>query len=344
MRYVVYGAGAVGGAIGGRLFESGADVTLVARGAHHDALRDRGLTLVSGEGSVTLPVPVVAHPAEAALAPGDVVVLAMKSQGTAEAVHTLADCAPHDIRIACAQNGVENERVALRSFAAVHGIYVLLPAVHLQPGEVVAHASPVTGVLDVGRYPGGVDEAATDMAEAFSAATFASLPRPDIMRWKYAKLIDNLFNAIEAVCGAVPPRPTDPAGEAGAAGGPEAAERAELAELGRRVRAEGVAVLAAAGVDVASRDEVRARRADRMASRPVQGSAPHRCSTWQSLAAGSGSVETDYLTGEVVMLGRLHGVPTPANALLQALANRAAAGNRPPGGVPAPDILARLDG
>jgi 2-dehydropantoate 2-reductase len=334
MRYVVYGAGGVGGAIGGRLFESGADVTLVARGAHHDVLRDRGLTLVSGEESVTLPIPVVAHPADAALAPGDVVILAMKSQGTGEAVRTLADCAPHDIHIACAQNGVENERVALRSFANVYGIYVLLPAVHLQPGEVVAYASPVTGVLDVGRYPGGVDEAATGMAEAFSAATFASLARPDVMRWKYAKLIDNLFNAIEAVCGAVPPRVTEEL---------EDAERAALAELGRRVRAEGVAALAAAGVDVASRDEVRARRADRMASSPVQGAAPHRSSTWQSLAAGSGSVETDYLTGEVVMLGRLHGVPTPANALLQALANRAAAGTQPPGGVPATDVVARLD-
>lgn len=339
MRYVVYGAGAVGGAIGGRLFQAGADVTLVARGAHHDALRDRGLTLHSGEGSVTLPVPVVAHPAEAALAPGDVVVLAMKSQGTADAVRTLADCAPDDIRIACAQNGVENERVALRSFAAVYGIYVLLPAVHLEPGEVVAHASPVTGVLDVGRYPGGVDEVATGMADALSAATFASQPRPDVMRWKYAKLLDNLFNAVEAVCGSV-------LFGRGAAdgGGAQEAEQAALAELTRRVGAEGKAVLAAAGVDVATRDEVRARRADRMDSPPVPGGAPHHSSTWQSLAARSGSVETDYLTGEVVLLGRIHGVPTPANALLQALANRAAAGKLPPGSVPAADVVARLDG
>jgi 2-dehydropantoate 2-reductase len=340
MRYVIYGAGAVGGAIGGRLFESGADVTLVARGAHLDVLRDRGLTLASGGGTVTLPVPVVGHPAEAGLAPGDVVVLAMKSQGTAAAVSALAECAPRDIRIACAQNGVENERVALRSFAGVYAVYVLLPAIHLAPGEVVASAWPVTGVLDVGRYPGGVDGVAEEMAGELAAATFASVASPDVMRWKYAKLLDNLFNAIEAVCGAVPPRRgSDPGGVES----PGAAEHAALAELGRRVRAEGVACLAAAGVDVATRDEVRSRRAARAAPPPAADLPTHHSSTWQSLASGAGTVETDYLTGEVVLLGRLHGVPTPANALLQALANQAAAGGRPPGSTTAVEVLAVLD-
>jgi 2-dehydropantoate 2-reductase len=40
-------------------------------------------------------------------------------------------------------------------------------------------------------------------------------------------------------------------------------------------------------------------------------------STWQSVARNQGSVETDWLNGEVARLGRLHDVPTPANALLQ---------------------------
>ena len=53
MRFMVYGAGAIGGAIGGRLFEAGHDVTLVARGDHCGP-RDDGLTLVSPDGSATL--------------------------------------------------------------------------------------------------------------------------------------------------------------------------------------------------------------------------------------------------------------------------------------------------
>ncbi|WP_255544175.1 2-dehydropantoate 2-reductase N-terminal domain-containing protein [Micromonospora sp. ATA51] len=53
MRYVIIGAGAVGGTIGVRLGEAGRDVALVARGAHLDAIRDRGLILRSPDGTVT---------------------------------------------------------------------------------------------------------------------------------------------------------------------------------------------------------------------------------------------------------------------------------------------------
>ncbi len=54
MRFAVVGAGAVGGVIGGRLFESGHDVVLVARGRHLEAIRSDGLTLASPTGSVVL--------------------------------------------------------------------------------------------------------------------------------------------------------------------------------------------------------------------------------------------------------------------------------------------------
>ena len=48
-------------------------------------------------------------------------------------------------------------------------------------------------------------------------------------------------------------------------------------------------------------------------------------SSWQSLARGTGSIEAEFLNGEIVLLGGLHGVPTPVNALLQRLALQAAA-------------------
>ena len=92
----------------------------------------------------------------------------------------------------CLQNGVDNERVALRSFDDVYGVCVMLPAAHLEPGIVTAHASPVAGILDIGRYPNGIDDRAAEIAAALTGATFISEPRADIMRWKYRKLVMNL--------------------------------------------------------------------------------------------------------------------------------------------------------
>jgi 2-dehydropantoate 2-reductase len=321
MRFTVYGAGAIGGAIGGRLFEAGHDVTLVARGDHLRALRDDGLTLVSPDGSATLRPPAVGHPAEADLRDGDVVILAMKSQDTAGALADLVPQAPPGVRVLCAQNGVDNERVALRFFPLVYGVAVMLPATHLQPGVVVVHLAPTTGLLDLGRYPEGVDAVAEEVAAALSGATFGSQARPDIMRWKYRKLILNLGNAVEAVCG------------------PEAARSTPLV---RMARAEGEACLQAAGIDAVSIDDDRARRGDLFQLRPVSGHERQGGSSWQSLARGLPTVETDYLTGEIVLLGRLHRVPTPVNELFQRLANRMAAEGRPPGSVAAEDVLARL--
>ncbi len=65
-------------------------------------------------------------------------------------------------------------------------------------------------------------------------------------------------------------------------------------------------------------------------------------SSWQSLERGTGNIEADYLNGEIVLLGRMHGIPTPVNALLQELANRLARERRPAGSVPVEEIAASL--
>ena len=70
MRFVVYGAGAIGGVVGGRLHEAGHEVVLIARGDHHDAIRDARPPLVaSDEETVHAPIPVVSHPAGSTSAP-----------------------------------------------------------------------------------------------------------------------------------------------------------------------------------------------------------------------------------------------------------------------------------
>ena len=86
MRFVVIGAGAIGGVTGGRLHQAGHDVVLVARGPHHDAIRDRGLTIQCPTGEVILAVPVVDRVGRLDLDADDVVLLAVKSQDTAGVV------------------------------------------------------------------------------------------------------------------------------------------------------------------------------------------------------------------------------------------------------------------
>jgi 2-dehydropantoate 2-reductase len=301
MRFAVLGAGAIGGAIGGRLHQAGHEVTLIARGAHLEALRSGGLTLQTPDGDVTLDVPAVGSPAEAEVRAGDVVILATKSQDSVAALDALAAVAP-DAAVVCAQNGIANEGMALRRFAGVYGMYVYLASQFVTPGVVQVYCHPVAGLLDLGRYPEGGDDTAVAVAEALTEAGFASRVDPDIMRMKRRKLLSNLANAIQLV-----------------------ADGDEARELHARAVDEAEACFACAGVDWAPAEETEARRAPVSAPRPVHGEPHHHSSTWQSLQRGTGRIEVDYLNGEVVLLGRLYGVPTPVNADVQRRANLLAA-------------------
>jgi 2-dehydropantoate 2-reductase len=318
MRFVIYGAGAIGGVLGGRLHQSGHDVALVARGAHLEAIRAEGLRLIDPDGTVTLPIPAFADPSEIGLVDGDVVVMAVKSQDTQGVLDRLSACAPSTLPVVCAQNGIENERRALRLFERVYGVCEIFPGSHLEAGVVSADSAPLTGILDIGCYPEGVDDLAEELAAAFRRSTFDARVVPDVMRWKRAKLLTNLANAVQVVC-----------------------RRDAWDEVSQLVRAEGRAVLDATGLEYASAEEDRARRGDAFQggrTMAMRGGS----STWQSMARSQGSVEADYLNGEVVLLGRLHGVPTPVNALVQRLANERARRRLPPGDLTAAEVLAEL--
>jgi len=306
--------------VGGRLFEHGHEVVLVARGEHAHALATRGLTVASATGVVTLPVPTIELLDQLDWRGDEVVLLSVKSQDTEDALRQLADTAPAATPVACLQNGVANEAAALRRFADVYGICVMCPAASMEPGVVVAESSPVTALLDIGRYPDGADATAEAIAAAFSGSTIESVVRPDIMRWKYAKLLRNLANAVDALCG--------PGGRS-----------SQVTELARK---EGETCLAAASIAYASDEEDRARRGNRLHPTEVVGHDRGGSSTWQSLARSTGSVEVDYLNGEIVLLGRLHGVPTPANELLQRLTNEKAKAHSEPGGMRPEELLSLL--
>ncbi len=322
MRFVVLGAGAVGGVVGGRLFEHGHDVLLIARGEHARAISSTGLTLASASGVAVLPVPVTVSPFDVDWRDDDVVLMAVKSQDTEMALRQLSGSAPASVPVVCMQNGVANEATALRRFANVYGVCVMCPASHLEPGVVVASSSPISALLDIGRYPVGTDEVATAIAAALATSTIESLVRPDIMRWKYTKLLRNLGNAIDAICGP---------GQRGT-------------RLAKMASDEGEAALLAAGIAFASEEEDRARRDDLL--RPgddVSGYPRGGSSSWQSLARYEGTIEADYLNGEIVVVGRTYGVATPVNELLRRVANQMASERIAPGSMTADEVLALLE-
>jgi 2-dehydropantoate 2-reductase len=319
MRFVIFGAGAIGGVVGARLHEAGFEVALIARGAHLEALRRSGLTLETPLGRSVFELPAAEHPAELDLRPEDVVLLATKGQDTDGALRALRRCWISELPIVCLQNGVNNERAALRVFSRVYAGVVMLPAAHIEPGVVMAYGTRLTGIIDVGVYPDGSDELCEQITAALAASKFASQARTDIMRFKYAKLILNLGNAAAALCG--PGDATD--------------------ELNERVRSEGRTVLEAAGLDFeASEVDDLEGRSEWIGVQPIGDRPRAGSSSWQSLARGTGAIETDYLNGEVVLLGRLHGVPTPLNAALCELADRQAQAGGRPGELSVDDVLA----
>ncbi|WP_432825430.1 ketopantoate reductase family protein [Dactylosporangium sp. CA-092794] len=305
MRFVIVGAGAVGGVVAARLAGAGQDVALVARGRHLEAIRRDGLLLREAGGDSRHHLPAHASAAEVDWRPGDVAVLAVKSNDTEGVLPQL----PRWLPVVCLQNGVANERAALRFSADVYGVCVMLPSAHLAPGVVVAQCAPVPGILDIGRFPTGTDGACHEISGHLVDAGFHSEPRPDVMRRKYTKLLFNLGNAVEALCGQVD----------------------GLGEAVTPLREEGEAVLRAAGIPYASFEEDAERRGDILQLRTVAGEHRTGGSTWQSLARSTGAVEADYLNGEIVLLGRLHGVPTPANETARRLVVDAAHRRTGPG-------------
>jgi len=289
--------------MGGRLRQGGADVVLVSRPAHVSAIRERGLTLRTAKDRDVIEIEAVTSIDELAPGDDDVVVITAKTQDTAPIHAAVFDWNP-DIAVVCGTNGVEHERLALRRFGRVYGMVIQLPAEFEKPGEVTILCGPTNAILDVGRYPTGVDDTARELASLIDGSPrLLSEADDDVMTKKFGKLLINLGNIADAACG--------------------------IAGRGARVTAaaieEGKQVYQAAGIrweQSPERVEQYKKRAETMRFDFPEGDTFVGGSTWQSLVKGATSIETDFFNGEVIMLGRLHGVPTPTNEFLQRYAAR----------------------
>jgi 2-dehydropantoate 2-reductase len=300
MRFIIYGVGAIGGTVAAALAHSGQEVIGIARGVQLAAIKANGLRLRSPDTTLNVKIPCVADPAEISFHPDDAVLMTMKTQDTLGTLEKLRAAGVTSQPIFCVQNGVTNERLALRRFPEVHGVTVIMPASITAPGEISAFSTPRYGIFDIGRYPHGTNTYDDELARALEAANIVALVVSDVMQSKYGKLLFNLRNILEAACGI----------------------DADYKHLGTLLQAEAEAVYRAAGITWQNPAEAKVRREHLMRFAAVTGISPSGGSTTQSLARGAGSIETDYLNGEIVLLGRLHGIPVPANTYFLDLSAR----------------------
>lgn len=335
-RYVIIGAGAIGGTVGAVLTRAGIPALLVARGRHAEILMAEGLTLRTPDGTSRTPVTAAARPEDVDLTERDVLVFATKTQHIDAALREWVDrpvrgeggeggvtgTAGERLPAMTALNGVAAEEKSLRYFRRVFGICVWLPAVHVEPGEVVVRSWPVVGQFHIARWPASLSTRSDatllgGIAESWGAAGIrVSLP-DDVAPWKYNKLLSNLGNAIGALT----------------------ADTAEAGDLVAAVREEGENVLRRAGIEFVPFETSAAARADGPTIRPVPGwdGGPSN-STWQSLSRHTGDVETDYLNGEIVRLAHRHGIAAPLNAALARAARAAVRDGVGPGGYSAAQL------
>lgn len=322
MRFIVYGAGAIGSIVGGHLYRSGHDVILVGNPKHMDRINEVGLRLVTPDEIYLLRIPTCKKAVE--LTPfkeDDILLLTAKSQHTLMCLGQLKNAgAPRTLPIFCVQNSICNEAFATRVFDRIYGVMVRVPGIFLQPGEVVNPIYGNAGLLEVGLYPRGTDDLAHKVADAFKKAGFAGGVNEWVMKAKGAKCLQNLANAMGAITNG----------------------KGDSSEFMAAARREAMEIWRAAGIEWEDIEGFNKRTRERRGvNRIPKGYENIRNlgSSWQSLMRGTGDIEAEPLNGDVVKLGRLLGIKTPYNDLLWRVAEEMAKKGDKPGRYTAEELM-----
>ncbi len=318
MRICIYGAGAIGGFLGAVLAQQGCAVSLIARGAHLAAIRERGLIL-RRDGAETYTHP-TATDDPSTLGPQDYVIMAMKAHSAPAVVDAMQPLLGPETAVVTAVNGVPwwyfygiEEPYRDRVLASVdpdgrqwHGIgpqraigCVVYPAAEVAAPGIVQHIEGDRFTL--GEPNGQRSQRVQRLSDALAAAGLKAPIRPRIRDEIWIKLWGNLaFNPISAITGATLEQIcADP--------GMRAVARTMMLE-GQQV---GEAVGARFPIDVERR----------IAGAAAVGA--HKTSMLQDLERGR-PMEIDALVGAVQELGRLAGIDTPTiDAVLAIVRQRA---------------------
>lgn len=306
MRIAVFGAGGIGAYYGSGFASGGAEVHLIARGAHLAALRRDGLTIETVDGTTNQSLHATADPNE--IGPVDVVLFCVKSYDTETAATELQPLLGSDTAVVSLQNGIDNESKIADAIGWDHvlgGAAYIFAAIR-SPGVVVA-SGPRSIVF--GEWGGGHPSPRVEaiLAAAAGGGVGASTS-PDIQAAKWEKYV--LLAALSAVSAGT----QLPLGDI---------KRSPAAtSLLRDLMAEVWAVGRASGV----------RLDDGLVDRQfalVMSQGDESKASLQTDLVGGRRMEIDALQGATLRMGREFGVPTPnmaaAYAILEPWAIRNAA-------------------
>ena len=324
MRFIIYGAGAIGSILGAYLARSNYNIVLVGRESHINRISQAGLKIITKEGRFKVTASelnVISQASQIEYQPGDILLLTTKSQDTEEAAKSLIQYLPNNTPFFCLQNGVSNENIVSRTFNMVYGGVLYFSGTYLRPGEI-AYTRP--GRVGIGLYPLGIDSTAKVVQEAIRKSGIPTFVSGHIMALKWGKLVINLGMAVNAVA--------DLSGE-------EALASREAREFIADITEEGLKVIQAAGIPLEEQsghppvtERPAILRAIEETSLPYQPEEmKHRPSTWQDIAQGRGKAEVDFLNGEIVKLGEKLGILTPLNSLMVRVVKQMAQEKTPPG-------------
>jgi 2-dehydropantoate 2-reductase len=314
-RVAVFGAGAIGCWVGGRLAAAGVPVTLIGRPRVMAEL-EHGVRVIELDGSErTAELALATEPAAARDA--DVVLVTVKSAATAEAGNLLGAVMGDGVAVVSLQNGVRNAEI-LRE--ALPGRRVVTGMVEF---NVVRAAAGTYRRTTSGRLMFERSEAGERLVTAGLAAGIACEQRDDMRAVQWAKLVLNLNNAINALSNVPLAR--------------ELAQRDYRRVLAAAQR-EALAVLTAAGEPMAKLSPLPMTWLPRVLSLPdwlfarvakrfVAVDPAARSSMWDDFEAGR-VTEVDFLQGEIVARAERIGRLAPVNAALARLVHAAEAGGK----------------
>jgi 2-dehydropantoate 2-reductase len=305
VRVAIYGAGAIGGFLAVKLAQAGADVTIIARGPHLAAMQANGITLKSGEDSVTLRLRCIEDPGEAG--PQDYVVVTLKAHSLPGAAPQIARLMEQDTVLVTGVNGIPywyfygldgpwRDRVVesvdprgtlwqhLHPSRVLHAI--VYPAAEVTSPGVIEHGYGDRFTL--GEPDGSRSVRAEALAKLMIEAGLKAPVRPRIRDEIWVKLWGNMaFNPISALTGSTLDRITG---------------RPDLRATCRGMMLEGRAVAEALGIRFAIDVDKRIEGAAEVGA--------HKTSMLQDLERGR-PMEIDALLGAVVELAGLVEQPVP---------------------------------
>lgn len=287
----VVGAGGTGGYYGGALAKAGHEVTMIARGPHLAAINANGLqvnTVLMGDYHLD----VAATDDMGSIGSVDLVIFAVKSNGTDAAITAMAPLVGKGTMIISTQNGIDSERLLAEAFGPDHilGCAATVSAKISAPGVVTQAGGP--GTLEIGEMAGDTSERVEELVATCSDAGIAASTHENIELGIWQK-----FTFICALSG-MTAMTRKPIGDIFAQETTTAMYLLVLEEVAAIARAEGIAMPENAASNILKTTQAR---------EPFTiGSMGH------DVIAGN-AIEIGLLNGRVVELGAQHGIATPAN-------------------------------